>query len=194
MVIEKEESAPEAIVGVAIILAALHVGAISAMGLKHAWECFYFAFTRYLLMVKDKAKKTLLRPLCLWQTVTKAFLLFNPNNGVSTQAWSAVYCGRLVPQGDEAKTMKLSLNYKALLLILLVLVYSSKLSARFLLSKQGQEEVNLDEITSEGTEDSELMNQLTGLELCDGGDEECLTRRIIAEAHLDYIYTQHHKP
>ncbi|KAL3580933.1 hypothetical protein D5086_018768 [Populus alba] len=126
-------------------------------------------------------------PLCLWQTVTKAFLLFNPNNGVSTQAWSAVYCGRLVPQGDE------SLNYKALLLILLVLVYSSKLSARFLLSKQGQEEVNLDEITSEGTEDSELMN-LTGSELCDGGDEECLTRRIIAEAHLDYIYTQHHKP
>ncbi|XP_061958357.1 putative phytosulfokines 6 [Populus nigra] len=90
--------------------------------------------------------------------------------------------------------MKLSLNYKALLLILLVLVYSSKLSARFLLSKQGQEEVNVDGITSEGTEDSELMNQLTGLELCDGGDDECLTRRIIAEAHLDYIYTQNHKP
>lgn len=39
--------------------------------------------------------------LCLWQTVTKAFLLFNRNNGVSTQAWSAVYYGRLVPQGDE---------------------------------------------------------------------------------------------
>ncbi|KAJ6693011.1 hypothetical protein OIU79_014698 [Salix purpurea] len=54
--------------------------------------------------------------------------------------------------------MKLSLNYKALLLILLVLVHSSKLSARFLLSKQGQEEVNLDEITSEGTEDGGLMN------------------------------------
>uniref|UniRef100_A0A6N2LFG4 Phytosulfokine n=1 Tax=Salix viminalis TaxID=40686 RepID=A0A6N2LFG4_SALVM len=90
--------------------------------------------------------------------------------------------------------MKLSLNYKALLLILLVLVHSSKLSARFLLSKQGQEEVNLDEITSEGTEDGGLMNQLMGLELCDGVDEECSRRRIIAEAHMDYIYTQHHKP
>lgn len=25
-------------------------------------------------------------------------------------------------------------------------------------------------------------------------DEECLKRRITAEAHLDYIYTQHRKP
>ncbi|KAB5541715.1 hypothetical protein DKX38_014689 [Salix brachista] len=57
----------------------------------------------------------------------------------------------------------------------------------------GQEEVNLDEITSEGTEDGGLMN-LMGLEICDGGDEECSRRRIIAEAHMDYIYTQHHKP
>jgi len=53
MVKEKEESATEAIVGVAIILVVLHVGAISVMGLKHAWKCFYFAFTRYLFMVKD---------------------------------------------------------------------------------------------------------------------------------------------
>ena len=25
-------------------------------------------------------------------------------------------------------------------------------------------------------------------------DEECSERRMIAEAHLDYIYTQHHNP
>ncbi|MCL7041417.1 hypothetical protein MKW94_007566 [Papaver nudicaule] len=32
-------------------------------------------------------------------------------------------------------------------------------------------------------------------EECGNGDEECLKRRLIAEAHLDYIYTQrHHKP
>ncbi|KAI3988426.1 hypothetical protein MKX01_026240 [Papaver californicum] len=32
-------------------------------------------------------------------------------------------------------------------------------------------------------------------EECGNGDEECLKRRMIAEAHLDYIYTQrHHKP
>ncbi|KAL9391152.1 hypothetical protein Peur_015072 [Populus x canadensis] len=95
--------------------------------------------------------------------------------------------------------MKQILHYKALLLFILVLVHSSKLSARFLLSKQGKEDLNLKEITSKGTftqtEDSELItNQLMGLEVCRGGDEECFKRRIIAEAHLDYIYTQHHKP
>lgn len=25
-------------------------------------------------------------------------------------------------------------------------------------------------------------------------DEECYKRRMIEEAHLDYIYTQHHRP
>ncbi|KAJ7001658.1 putative phytosulfokines 6 [Populus alba] len=95
--------------------------------------------------------------------------------------------------------MKQTLHYKALLLFLLVLVHSSELSARFLLSKQGKEDLNLKEITSEGTfvetEGSELItNQLMGLEVCHSGDEECFKRRIIAEAHLDYIYTQHHKP
>jgi hypothetical protein len=50
MVIEKEESATEAIVGVAIILVVLHVGAISVMGLnfKACMEmlllCFYTIF------------------------------------------------------------------------------------------------------------------------------------------------------
>jgi len=37
--------------------------------------------------------------------------------------------------------------------------------------------------------------QLMGLEhYCEDGDEECLKRRLMSEAHLDYIYTQHHKP
>ncbi|CAK7329292.1 unnamed protein product [Dovyalis caffra] len=94
--------------------------------------------------------------------------------------------------------MKQSLSYRALLLFLLVLVHSSEISARFLSSQQGQEEVKLNNISSEGTlaqiENSESINELMGLELCHNGDEECLKRRIIAEAHLDYIYTQHHKP
>ena len=38
------------------------------------------------------------------------------------------------------------------------------------------------------------FQQLMGLELCQSGDDECFKRRIIAEAHLDYIYTQHRKP
>ncbi|KAL5545925.1 hypothetical protein UlMin_005612 [Ulmus minor] len=35
---------------------------------------------------------------------------------------------------------------------------------------------------------------LMGSEGCDDKDEECLKRRMIADSHLDYIYTQHHKP
>lgn len=31
-------------------------------------------------------------------------------------------------------------------------------------------------------------------ESCDDKDEECQKRRMTAEAHLDYIYTQHNKP
>ncbi|CAI0469494.1 unnamed protein product [Linum tenue] len=29
--------------------------------------------------------------------------------------------------------------------------------------------------------------------VCGEKDEDCLARRMVAEAHLDYIYTQHHK-
>jgi Phytosulfokine precursor protein (PSK) len=37
--------------------------------------------------------------------------------------------------------------------------------------------------------------QLMGMEECKNGDEECEKRRLLSEAHLDYIYTQgHHKP
>ncbi|KAI3886886.1 hypothetical protein MKX03_037196 [Papaver bracteatum] len=40
-----------------------------------------------------------------------------------------------------------------------------------------------------------LMGAEEDEEECGNGDEECLKRRMIAEAHLDYIYTQrHHKP
>ncbi|XP_039002675.1 putative phytosulfokines 6 isoform X2 [Hibiscus syriacus] len=72
-----------------------------------------------------------------------------------------------------------------------VLISSSHISARFSGNKQREEEVELSQITDmEGTE---LMN-LMGMEACDEGDDGCLKRRIIAEAHLDYIYTQHHQP
>ncbi|WRX33718.1 Phytosulfokine - like 6, partial [Theobroma cacao] len=55
-----------------------------------------------------------------------------------------------------------------------------------------KEDVELSKITDR--EDIELINQLMGVEACDTGDDECLKRRIVSEAHLDYIYTQHHKP
>ncbi|CAK9153855.1 unnamed protein product, partial [Ilex paraguariensis] len=43
-------------------------------------------------------------------------------------------------------------------------------------------------------EGNNYLNTLMGIEDCESGDEECLKRRVLAEAHLDYIYTQHHKP
>ncbi|XP_078154701.1 uncharacterized protein LOC144550572 isoform X2 [Carex rostrata] len=53
------------------------------------------------------------------------------------------------------------------------------------LSKKGDHEGN--------TEDNPW--QLMGMEECKNGDEECEKRRLLSEAHLDYIYTQgHHKP
>ncbi|KAK8475133.1 hypothetical protein V6N13_094628 [Hibiscus sabdariffa] len=79
--------------------------------------------------------------------------------------------------------------------LLLLLLFSSHLSARLIADKQGKEEVELTQITD--MEDTEVMNQLFGVELeesCETGDDECLKRRMISEAHLDYIYTQHHKP
>ena len=33
-----------------------------------------------------------------------------------------------------------------------------------------------------------------GLENCHENDEICVKRRMAVEAHLDYIYTQHHNP
>ncbi|KAA8544198.1 hypothetical protein F0562_022166 [Nyssa sinensis] len=86
----------------------------------------------------------------------------------------------------------------ALLLLFLFLLTSSKTSGRFIATKQGEEEMKLDEITTEGAsaemESNDSLNQLMGLEICNNRDVECLKRRIVAEAHLDYIYTQHHKP
>ncbi|MBA0846927.1 hypothetical protein Goshw_009576 [Gossypium schwendimanii] len=88
--------------------------------------------------------------------------------------------------------MKQSFLFTALFLFFLILISSSHLSARFLENKQGKEDVELSQVTDR--EDFELMNQLMGVEDCDVGDDGCLRRRLISEAHLDYIYTQHRKP
>ncbi|KEH38950.1 phytosulfokine precursor protein [Medicago truncatula] len=36
--------------------------------------------------------------------------------------------------------------------------------------------------------------KMLGMEKCNIEDEDCMQRRMTLEAHLDYIYTQHHKP
>ncbi|XP_041025066.1 putative phytosulfokines 6 [Juglans microcarpa x Juglans regia] len=71
-------------------------------------------------------------------------------------------------------------------------------SARLLATEEGENGVKVDgNITPAAGSftDLEDLSNLMGLEeSCDDKDEECLNRRMIAEAHLDYIYTQKHKP
>ncbi|KAL9996460.1 putative phytosulfokine [Helianthus debilis subsp. tardiflorus] len=82
------------------------------------------------------------------------------------------------------------------------LFFLSLTSARFLHTKPGENMMKkLDEpINTSGSEnplvDYNSFNEDMGLEECGSGDEECLKRRVlaVADAHLDYIYTQHHKP
>ncbi|ERN13180.1 putative phytosulfokines 6 [Amborella trichopoda] len=52
------------------------------------------------------------------------------------------------------------------------------------------------ESPNEGFFNEENMQNLLGQEECEAKDfNECLRRRELADAHLDYIYTQeHHKP
>ncbi|KAF4379703.1 hypothetical protein F8388_023720 [Cannabis sativa] len=91
-------------------------------------------------------------------------------------------------------------TYQYLLLFLFIFLFiissSPKLtSATFLATKhdgiQEEQKLNIEELGMR----SESLDELMGLEDClNEEDEECLKRRIIAEAHLDYIYTQNHKP
>ncbi|XP_058223659.1 putative phytosulfokines 6 isoform X2 [Rhododendron vialii] len=73
-----------------------------------------------------------------------------------------------------------------LFFFLLLMINTSPSLARFLESKQGEAAY-----LAEREEIDSL--DLMGLEDCNSGDddEECAKRRMVAEAHLDYIYTQH---
>ncbi|XAR64633.1 hypothetical protein NMG60_11008384 [Bertholletia excelsa] len=68
-------------------------------------------------------------------------------------------------------------------------------SARLLRPRQGKQ---LEKTVGMTDGDSSLkikeddLSNLMGLEECGSRDEECMKRRMVAEAHLDYIYTQHH--
>ncbi|KAH7512109.1 putative phytosulfokines 6 [Ziziphus jujuba] len=76
------------------------------------------------------------------------------------------------------------------------LIFHQYSFARLLQPKQVEEKVTENEISHEEgslTGMNDLLD-LMGSEGCHDKEEECLNRRMIAEAHLDYIYTQHHKP
>ncbi|XP_043711050.1 putative phytosulfokines 6 isoform X1 [Telopea speciosissima] len=85
------------------------------------------------------------------------------------------------------------------LFLFLFLIFSySTVAARLLTAKQGEEKVKAVKIVQSGPLRTEEMddswNKVIRMGDCGNGDEECLKRRMVAEAHLDYIYTQNHKP
>ncbi|KAI7984559.1 putative phytosulfokines 6 [Camellia lanceoleosa] len=94
--------------------------------------------------------------------------------------------------------MKQNTHSIYVMFFIIFLVTTSQTVARFLATKQGEKETKLNEITTGGSlvevEENDSLNQLMGVEECQNRDEDCLKRRMVAEAHLDYIYTQHHKP
>lgn len=81
-----------------------------------------------------------------------------------------------------------------------LLLFSFLASARLLEPpkgpRQGEKEVEVNDnvIPESSTELKDDMKELMGSEECYMKDEECISRRMMVEAHLDYIYTQHHKP
>ncbi|XVE96496.1 hypothetical protein REPUB_Repub02eG0227400 [Reevesia pubescens] len=75
------------------------------------------------------------------------------------------------------------------------LLCSYSTSARLLPQQQGEKEFKAKEILpAAGFLAEEDFSNLMGSEECYEKDEDCVKRRMIAEAHLDYIYTQHQKP
>ncbi|CAA2995021.1 phytosulfokines 6 [Olea europaea subsp. europaea] len=87
-----------------------------------------------------------------------------------------------------------------LLLLLIVSLFSNSYSTARKLAitnKQGEAGVNLNKISNRDfylqKETVNSFDKVTEAEECPNKDEECL-RRVLLEAHLDYIYTQHHKP
>ncbi|KAK6942661.1 Phytosulfokine [Dillenia turbinata] len=78
------------------------------------------------------------------------------------------------------------------------LIFSSTLSARLLTSSEVANYLEATMVSQDQSHiqsmEEDTLNLIGLVEACDDKDEECAKRRIIAEAHLDYIYTQHHKP
>ncbi|KAK2454847.1 putative phytosulfokine [Trifolium repens] len=93
------------------------------------------------------------------------------------------------------------MKHQILLLFSLLILSSFFASAHLLIpqkgSKQGENELKIigNTVAQSSTEMKEDTEELMGSEECyDEKDEEWSRRRMIAEAHLDYIYTQDHKP
>ncbi|MBA0850452.1 hypothetical protein Goshw_029974 [Gossypium schwendimanii] len=83
------------------------------------------------------------------------------------------------------------------LFLAFLLLCSSSVSARLLLqiNNHGEKELKANEMMMMIQADrKDDFSELMGAEVCYEKDEECVKRRMMADAHLDYIYTQNHKP
>ncbi|XP_042014343.1 putative phytosulfokines 6 isoform X1 [Salvia splendens] len=83
-------------------------------------------------------------------------------------------------------------NFHKLLLILLVFSTATA-SARKMASTKAAGEVD-QQIKGEESDlkvaSVDSFDKLMGVEECGNGETECLMRRAVSEAHLDYIYTE----
>ncbi|KAK4749297.1 hypothetical protein SAY87_026746 [Trapa incisa] len=92
-------------------------------------------------------------------------------------------------------------NRAILLLLLLLLFLISQSSGRLLKTvNSGGDAMKENKIIALEPSSSDQTVNLSSLmggsevEDCEGEEaEDCMTRRMMAEAHLDYIYTQHHR-
>ncbi|XP_071701399.1 putative phytosulfokines 6 [Rutidosis leptorrhynchoides] len=100
----------------------------------------------------------------------------------------------------NSKAMKHNFRCSVCLIFLIISIIAlfSQASASFLHIKPGEksddESINTSENSLIDLDPINSFNELMGIEECGTGDEECLKRRVLADAHLDYIYTQRHKP
>ncbi|KAG5602808.1 hypothetical protein H5410_034178 [Solanum commersonii] len=85
------------------------------------------------------------------------------------------------------------------LIIFLFVFLSPASSSRYFLSTRSEVKedvkhgkVNFPLYSVDHMETNDSLNKLMGLEECVEEDGECMKRRVVAEAHLDYIYTQGH--
>ncbi|XP_008807509.1 putative phytosulfokines 6 [Phoenix dactylifera] len=81
-----------------------------------------------------------------------------------------------------------------LLLLTMLSVYTTRASR---LLSQPKLDARVDDVTLLGDAaetEERYSRELMELEKCVEEDDECLKTRMISEAHLDYIYTQRHRP
>ncbi|KAJ8534024.1 hypothetical protein K7X08_007348 [Anisodus acutangulus] len=88
--------------------------------------------------------------------------------------------------------MKPTINISLISFFVTVLLISQAISARLLPTsyRDTNKKIEVNGIIHSIPTKEEDFTNLMGLEKCEDTDEACLNRRMVAEAHLDYIYTQ----